>query len=200
MMPLPHDALPLATTSPFTPWARSAAVQAADWSRALERARDQVSAERLSPSRSPDVQVPAMRANTAARGVPAQVTHAVPGGNPCAELASGLRDISHAAACCFGPATLMGVTEEVQAPPEVSSSRARVCAPRPHAERQPLRVHVDHGSEGLAVWVGWDGPARSAPLAAILSALGQHRAGIPVASLVCNGSVLYARTHRKENA
>ena len=56
-----------------------------------------------------------------------------------------------------------------------------------------MRVHVEQGASGLLVWIGVDGDAASAAArsAAILAQL-RGAAALPLAALVCNGSLVYA--------
>ena len=72
---------------------------------------------------------------------------------------------------------------------------------QPTETRSALRVHVEQHTEGLVVWLGWDGPASTAPVVDVVSALyGRAPATRAIAAVVCNGRTLYARRFTcKEN-
>lgn len=84
--------------------------------------------------------------------------------------------------------------------------RAAAADPTPPAEhpQAPVRIHVEPRRDGLHVWIGLDGDAasRAAQLPALVTALrrqadgGGHR----LASVTCNGEVVYALTTGNESA
>lgn len=77
--------------------------------------------------------------------------------------------------------------EPAAAPPAPPASQ------RPSESPAVVRVHVEQGACGLLVWVGVDGDAAStaACSTAILAQL-RGAAALPLAALVCNGTLVYA--------
>jgi hypothetical protein len=203
MISMSHDALPLASTSPFTPPGRMPEANASAWSRALQLAGSQrwaasaasplhehISAATASVVRTVVSVAPRNAHAPAGRDGPVARADA-PAIVPADAANDGMpSSIEAARPICLGREQDAG-----EAPP------VRRCAPvnRPASEQQSLRVHVEGDAHGAAIWVGWDGPASTAPMEAVLAALGKRFAGLQVASLVCNGSLLYARPIRKEN-
>jgi hypothetical protein len=75
----------------------------------------------------------------------------------------------------------------------IAASPAPAASQRPTESAPPVRVHVEQGASGLLVWIGVDGDAASAAArsAAILAQL-RGAASLPLAAVVCNGSLVYA--------
>jgi hypothetical protein len=75
----------------------------------------------------------------------------------------------------------------------ITASPAPAASQRPTESAPPVRVHVEQGASGLLVWIGVDGDAASAAArsAAILAQL-RGAASLPLAALVCNGTLVYA--------
>jgi hypothetical protein len=75
----------------------------------------------------------------------------------------------------------------------IAASAVPGASQRPTESAPPVRVHVEHGASGLLVWIGVDGDAASAAArsAAILAQL-RGAAALPLAALVCNGTLVYA--------
>jgi hypothetical protein len=75
----------------------------------------------------------------------------------------------------------------------IAASPAPASSQRPSESAPPVRVHVEQGASGLLVWIGVDGDAASAAarFAAILAQL-RGAAALPLAALVCNGTLVYA--------
>lgn len=99
------------------------------------------------------------------------------------------------------------------APPHASEGEwpgnAPATASRPEAaDRQPVRIHVEHRDQGSIVWIGLDGDAAfiSRQAHAIVAELAREIRGTQcrLATVVCNGAVVYGQapasgpTSRKE--
>ncbi|HEX7888053.1 MAG TPA: hypothetical protein VF522_01730 [Ramlibacter sp.] len=58
-----------------------------------------------------------------------------------------------------------------------------------------MRLHIEQGDQGTAVWIGLDGDAASvgAQALAIAAELVRHSQGVHwrLAAVICNGSVVY---------
>jgi hypothetical protein len=75
----------------------------------------------------------------------------------------------------------------------ITASPAPAASQRPTESAPPVRVHVEQGASGLLVWIGVAGDAASAAArsTAILAQL-RGAASLPLAALVCNGTLVYA--------
>lgn len=88
-----------------------------------------------------------------------------------------------------------------QAPSEREMAhRTLAGAQESRSEQGTLRLHVEYADDGLRVWIGADGDAAavSARAAAILAELRRsgHVPSVPLASVVCNGRMLYVSGNR----
>lgn len=74
-------------------------------------------------------------------------------------------------------------------------------ATRPAEDRAPVRMHIEHQGDGVAIWIGCDARVSPIHVAALLEAVkSQCAVTAPVVSVVCNGTPVYARNHHPQES
>ena len=202
MTSVPQHTLPLAMTSPFTPSARLPASDPGHWGQTFGRALQGIPVGPAAPvnlvvSLPPSAQ-PALlvqRAGVAPSTTASQVVHpnAEDGKLACASAGSGQVSVSGNPTTC---ALLPAAPDAEPAP-----SRPPTQCPARQNDPTPVRVHVEHHPDGLAIWIGADATVGTNAVTSMLFTLrsAQPNTG-PIASLVVNGRTVYANTRPpKEN-
>ncbi len=212
--PLPHDALPLASTSALTAGRAHTPVQADQWRAALRRALGDAP---TAPAAGAD----AARGEVASRAQPlpapwpgASHPHVAAGlgaaGGNVVPLAAGVAGAAGAPTSegeAFPPAAgslLASAPCAGSVAGEESSADLRTTSPgrpcvRAHSARSPARAHLEQDAHGLSVWLGLDGDASAVRLQAAAVLLELQRVlpanGQRMARVVCNGVAIYRAPH-----
>jgi hypothetical protein len=208
---MPLHTLPLATTTPFTPWGRPAEQDAKGWTQALALA----ASASLPPQGSCGPNGQSGQAQPAALCVPPRASrerHAIfhPAGAPfeaavtsCAHpgaepVALQPEDADHRAQIApESGAPARTLPDSADETPDVHPGRP--CpAQSANSDRSPVRIHVEQHAAGLAVWLGVDGGAVTS--ARVAAALDRLRTDARIVSLVCNGIPLHDRSRLPKEA
>jgi hypothetical protein len=196
MISIPHQPLPLATTSAFTPAAHAPREQGADWQRHFDAARSTVACASTEPVTALPLETvpPHHPGECRPRGAQAATVVAPsPGGIAPSAFAMD------APAARVAPSPWLHIAAAEPVLPEAASELPEASRPPDHAQAprpQPaVRVHMQETAQGLSLWLGVDGDAATvaARAAALLPELRRHleTATQRITQVVCNGRPIY---------
>lgn len=208
MNPVPHDLLPLATTSAFTDWTRASTHVGAQWSQAWSRARH--AQPEAQPTKTPPPAALPPRHSAPEQALRSFAGHAAGADarTQCRPAAATEPPQVHLAQlpACATSGDSERLARDAQPgdvePASIARSQPRACLPPSSAHPSRIHVHVEHHPDGLAVWLGIPAPAGGAAVRSLLAAL-RHPSpgGMPLARLTCNGRTVHdTHSHPQETS